>query len=82
MLMSLQEVAVTWIYADRLKADPESRLKVKGRISFAFLEGFFRGPDIITDAALSEFFDKVCPKNPRGNPVKNSLMSALLSRVA
>ncbi|WP_419605760.1 transposase, partial [Thiolapillus sp.] len=32
----MMAVTLTWIYADRLKADPERRHKVKGRTSFAF----------------------------------------------
>jgi len=65
-----------WIYADRLKADPERRHKVKGRTSFAFSDV----RRIITQAALDDDFDRVCPKP--GNPSKNSLVSVLLRMVA
>jgi hypothetical protein len=32
----LMATTITWIYADRLKTNPERRHKVKGRTSFAF----------------------------------------------
>jgi hypothetical protein len=32
----MMATTITWIYADRLKANPERRHKVKGRTSFAF----------------------------------------------
>ncbi|MDO9046247.1 MAG: transposase [Methylobacter sp.] len=67
---------ITWIYVDRLKADPERRHKVKGRTSFAFSDV----RRLIAEAALNDDFDKVCPKP--GNPTKNSLMAVLLSMVA
>ena len=67
---------ITWIYADRLKADPERRHKVKGRTSFAFSD--IRR--IIAEAALDEDFDRVCPKP--GNPSRNSLVTVLLRMVA
>ena len=41
---------ITWIYADRLKADPERRHKVKGRTSFAFSDV----RRLIAEAALNE----------------------------
>lgn len=67
---------LTWIYADRLKADPERRHKVKGRTSFAFSDV----RRLIAEAALDEDFDKVCPKP--GNPAKNPLITVLLRMVA
>ena len=67
---------LTWIYADRLQADPERRHKVKGRTSFAFSDV----RRIIAEAALDENFDRVCPKP--GNPTKNSLVATLLRMVA
>ena len=67
---------LTWIYADRLKADPERRHKVKGRTSFAFSDV----RRIIAEAALDENFDRVCPKP--GNPPKNTLVAVLLRMVA
>lgn len=67
---------ITWIYADRLKADPERRHKVKGRTSFAFSD--IRR--LIAEAGLNEDFDRVCPKP--GKPTKNSLVVILLRMVA
>ena len=67
---------ITWIYADRLKADPERRHKVKGRTSFAFSD--IRR--LIAEAGLNEDFDRVCPKP--GKPTKNSLVAILLRMVA
>jgi hypothetical protein len=67
---------ITWIYADRLKANPTRRHKVKGRASFAFSDV----RRLIAKAALSEDFDKVCPKP--GNPQKNSWVAVLLRMVA
>ncbi|WP_230990818.1 hypothetical protein [Bathymodiolus platifrons methanotrophic gill symbiont] len=32
----MMATTLTWIYADRLKTNPERRHKVKGRTSFAF----------------------------------------------
>jgi hypothetical protein len=49
---------ITWLYADRLKADPQCRHKVKGRTSFAFSDV----RRLIAEAALNDDFDKVCPK--------------------
>ncbi len=45
----------TWLYADRLKADPERRHKVKGRTSFVFSDV----RRLIAEAALNEDFDSV-----------------------
>jgi hypothetical protein len=67
---------ITWIYVDRLKADPERRHKVKGRTSFAFSDV----RRLVAEAALNEDFDRVCPKP--GNPTKNSLVAVLLRMVA
>ncbi len=67
---------ITWLYADRLKADPERRHKVKGRTSFAFSDV----RRLIAEAALNDDFDKVCPKP--GKPTKNSLVAVLLRMVA
>jgi hypothetical protein len=72
----LMASTITWIYADRLKADPERRHKVRGRTSFAFSEV----RRIIAEAALNEDFDRVCPKP--GKPTKNSLVAVLLRMVA
>ena len=67
---------ITWIYADRLKADPERRHKVKGRTRFAFSDV----RRLIAEAALNENFSGVCPRP--GKPQKNSLVSVLLRMVA
>lgn len=67
---------LTWLYADRLKSDPQRRHKVKGRTSFAFSD--LRR--IITEAALDEDFVRLCPKP--GNPTRNPLVAALLRMVA
>lgn len=67
---------ITWIYADRLKVDPERRHKVKGRTSFAFSDV----RRIIAEAALNEDFDRLCPK-PNNSP-KNSFVAVLLRMVA
>jgi DDE superfamily endonuclease len=72
----LMASTITWIYADRLKADPARRHKVKGRTSFAFSDV----RRLIAEAALNDDFDRVCPKP--GNPTKNSLVAALLRMVA
>ncbi|WP_419611387.1 hypothetical protein [Thiolapillus sp.] len=72
----MMAVTLTWIYADRLKADPERRHKVKGRTSFAFSDV----RRIIAEAALDENFARVCPKP--GNPPGNSLVTVLLRMVA
>ena len=72
----LMASTITWIYADRLKADPERRHKVKGRTSFAFSDV----RRLIVEAALNDDFDRVCPKP--GNPPKNSLVAVLLRMVA
>ena len=72
----MMATTICWIYADRLKTDPERRHKVKGRTSFAFSD--IRR--IIAEAALDEDFDRVCPKP--GNPTRNSLVAALLRMVA
>jgi hypothetical protein len=67
---------ITWIYADRLKADPERRHKVKGRTSFAFSDV----RRIMAEAALNDNFDSLCPKP--GNSHQNSLVAVLLRMVA
>src|SRR5664279_2721062 len=72
----LMASTITWIYADRLKADPERRHKVKGRTSFAFSDV----RRLIAEAVLNEDFDRVCPKP--GKPTKNSLVTVLLRMVA
>lgn len=67
---------ITWIYADRLKVNPERRHKVKGRTSFAFSDV----RHIIAEAGLDPDFSRVCPK-PANSPV-NSLVAVILRLVA
>jgi len=72
----MMATTMTWIYADRLKADPERRHKVKGRASFAFSDV----RRIIAEAALDNDFHRLCPK-PLNSPV-NSMVAVLLRMVA
>jgi IS4 transposase len=72
----LMASTITWIYADRLKANPERRHKVKGRTSFAFSDV----RRIIAEAALDEDFQRLCPK-PTNSP-RNSWVAAFLQMVA
>ncbi len=67
---------VTWVYADRIKADPERRHIVKGRTSFAFSDV----RRLIANAALSDDFLRLWPG--RGKIVQNSFVSLLLRMVA
>lgn len=67
---------LTWIYADRLKSDPQRRHQVKGRTSFAFSDV----RRLIAEAALDEDFVRVCPKP--GNAPQNPLVAVLLRMVA
>jgi hypothetical protein len=69
-------LTITWIYADRLKADPERRHKVKERTSFVFSDVL----RLIAEASLNDDFDSVCPKP--GKPTKNSLVALLLRMAA
>jgi hypothetical protein len=48
---------ITWIYADRLKADPQRRHVVKGQTSFAFSDV----RRLIANAALSRDFLRLWP---------------------
>lgn len=67
---------ITWLYADRLKTNPERRHKVKGRTSFAFSDV----RRIIAEAGLDPDFSRLCPK-PANSPV-NSLVAMVLRMVA
>lgn len=67
---------LTWIYADRLKTNPQRRHKVKGRTGFAFSDV----RRIIAEAALDDNFASVCPKP--SNPPQNPLVAVLLRLVA
>ncbi len=72
----MMATTITWIYADRLKTNPERRHKVKGRTSFAFSDVRL----IIAEAGLDLDFSRLCPK-PSNSPV-NSLVATLLCMVA
>ncbi|MEA3291864.1 MAG: hypothetical protein U9Q71_06130 [Pseudomonadota bacterium] len=68
----MMAATVTWIYADRIQADPQRRHLVKGRTSFAFSDV----RRLITNAALSEDFLGLwpSPRKPRQNPFVSLLM--------
>ncbi len=72
----MMAATVTWIYADRIKADPERRHIVKGRASFAFSDV----RRLVANAALSEDFLRLWPTSPK--PRHNSFVSVLLRMVA
>ena len=67
---------LTWVYADRLRPNPERRHKVKGRASFAFSDV----RRLIAEAALSEDFARVWPQ--LDIPPQNSFVATLLRMVA
>ncbi|WP_162473000.1 transposase [Methylotuvimicrobium alcaliphilum] len=52
----MMATTITWIYSDRIKADPQRRHQAKGRTSFAFSDV----RRLIAEASLSENFDRVC----------------------
>jgi hypothetical protein len=64
-----------WIYADRSKADPEGRHKVKRPTILAFSDV----RRIISEAAFNDNFDRICPKP--GKPTKISLVAVMLIMV-
>ena len=72
----MMAAALTWIYADRIKTDPERRHIVKGRTSFAFSDV----RRLLANAALSEDFLRLWPDPPKLRD--NSFVSILLSMVA
>lgn len=72
----LMAMSLTWIYADRLRPDPQRRHKVKGRTGFAFSDV----RRIVAEAALRSDFEGVCPKPT--SPPHISLVAALLRMVA
>jgi hypothetical protein len=74
--LCLMAVSLTWIYAARLRPNPQRRHKVKGRTSFAFSDV----RRLIAEAALREDFAQVCPKPT--SPPQKSLVDALLRMVA
>jgi hypothetical protein len=67
---------ITWIYADRIEADPQRRHIVKGRTSFAFSDV----RRLIANAALSEDFLRLWPTPCKHQ--QNSFVSLLLRMVA
>lgn len=72
----MMATTITWIYADRIEADPQRRHIVKGRTSFAFSDV----RRLIANAALSKDFLRLWP-SPR-NPRQNAFVSLLLRMVA
>jgi Transposase DDE domain len=74
--LCMMATTLTWIYADRIKADPERRHIVKGRTSFAFSDV----RRLIANAALSDDFLRLWPTPPKSR--QNAFVSLLLRMVA
>ena len=74
--LCMMAATVIWIYADRIKADPERRHIVKGRTSFAFSDV----RRLIANAAISDDFLGLWPGRRKGP--QNSFVSLLLRMVA
>jgi len=72
----MMAATITWIYADRITADPKRRHLVKGRTSFAFSDV----RRLIANAALSENFLRLWPATHKSP--QNSFVSVLLRMVA
>ena len=72
----MMSATLTWIYADRLKSDPERRHKVKGRTSFVFSD--IRR--IMAEEVLDDNFDRLCSKSAK--PIIKSFIPTLLRMVA
>jgi len=72
----MMATTLTWIYADRLQAEPERRHKIRGRASFAFSDV----RRIIAEAALDPDFQSICPRPTQ--PAQNSIIKTLLRMVA
>lgn len=73
--MCLMASTFTWIYADRLKADPQHRHKVEDRASFAFSN--MRG--LIAEVAIGRNFDN----SPlAAQSTQNPLVTVLMRMVA
>lgn len=72
----MMAATVTWIYADRIKADPQRRHLVKGRTSFAFSDV----RRLIANAALSQNFLRLWPSPHKSR--QNTFISLLLRMVA
>ena len=73
---SMMAATLTWIYADRIKPDPERRHIVKGRTSFAFSDV----RRLIANAALTEDFLRLWPASHK--PRQNAFLPVLLRMVA
>jgi len=72
----MMATTLTWIYADRITADPKRRHIVKGRTSFAFSDV----RRLVANAALSEDFLRLWPSPHKST--NNSFVSLLLRMVA
>jgi len=72
----MMATTITWIYADRIEADPQRRHIVKGRTSFAFSDV----RRLITNAALNKYFLRLWPT--AHNHRQNAFVSLLLRMVA
>ena len=72
----MMATTITWIYAERIKANPQRRHVVKGRTGFAFSDV----RRLVADAALSEDFLRLWPAS--ANRPQNSFVSQLLRMVA
>ena len=72
----MMATTITWIYADRLKTDPQRRHVVKGRTSFAFSDV----RRLIANAALSKDFLRLWRRPHK--PQQNVFVSLLLRMVA
>lgn len=72
----MMAATLTWIYADRIRTDPQRRHIVKGRTSFAFSDV----RRLIANAALSEDFLRLWP-SPHKSP-EIPFVSRLLRMVA
>jgi hypothetical protein len=72
----MMATTLTWVYANRLQCAPDRKHKIRGRSSFAFSD--IRR--IITEAALDQIFQSICPL-PVQRPEK-SFIQTLLRMVA
>jgi IS4 transposase len=72
----MMATTLTWIYADRIQADPKRRHVVKGRTSVAFSDV----RHLIANAALSEDFLRLWPTPPKSPKIP--FLSLLLRMVA
>jgi len=72
----MMATTMTWIYADRIEADPQRRHVVKGRTSFAFSDV----RRLVANAALSKEFLGLWPSPSK--PRQLDFVSLLLRMVA